>query len=123
MPGYRTADIRNIALVGHQSSGKTSLGDAILHVTGTTNRLGDVNAKNSHLDYMEEEKARGCSIDSAIIHVKVKGKEVNVVDTPGAPDLVVPWTGGGVDAVAGDVPADPVYVRGVRPGVAPFTYR
>lgn len=48
------------------------------------------------------------------------------LDTPGAsdaPDLVVPWTGGGVDAVAGDAPADPVFVRGVQPGVAPFAYR
>lgn len=90
MPGYSTADIRNIALVGHQSAGKTSLGDAILHVTGATNRLGDVNAKNSYLDYMDEEKARGCSIDSSILHVKVKGKELNVVDTPGAPDFVGP---------------------------------
>ncbi|MBI4578128.1 MAG: 50S ribosome-binding GTPase, partial [Planctomycetes bacterium] len=92
MPGYSTADIRNIALVGHQSSGKTSLADAILHVTGTTNRLGDVNAKSSHLDFIEEEKTRGCSIDSAIIHVKVKGKEVNVIDTPGAPDFIGPAT-------------------------------
>jgi len=90
MPGYSIADIRNIALVGHQSAGKTSLADAILHVTGTTNRLGDVNAKNSHLDFMEEEKVRGCSIDSATIHVKVKGKEINVIDTPGAPDFVGP---------------------------------
>ena len=47
MPKYTTADIRNIALVGHQSAGKTSLADAMLHVTGTTNRLGDVNAKTS----------------------------------------------------------------------------
>lgn len=90
MPGYTTADIRNVALVGHQSAGKTSLADAILHVTGTTNRLGDVNAKNSYLDFMDEEKARGCSIDSAIVHVQVKGKQINVVDTPGAPDFVGP---------------------------------
>ena len=88
MPAYSTSDIRNVALVGHQSAGKTSLGDAILHVTGTTNRLGDVNAKNSHLDYMDEEKTRGCSIDSSIIHVKVKGKEINVIDSPGAPDFI-----------------------------------
>jgi elongation factor G len=90
MASYTTADIRNIALVGHQSSGKTSLADAMLHVSGVTNRLGDVNAKSSHLDYMDEEKARGCSIDSALLHVQVADKEINVVDTPGAPDFVGP---------------------------------
>ncbi|MDM8007406.1 MAG: elongation factor G [Phycisphaerae bacterium] len=90
MPNYSTTDIRNVALVGHQSSGKTSLGDAILHVTGTTNRLGDVNAKSSHLDFMDEEKNRGCSIDSALIHVSHKGRQINVVDTPGAPDFIGP---------------------------------
>jgi len=92
MAGYTAADIRNIALVGHQSAGKTSLADAILHVTGATNRLGDVNAKTSHLDFIDEEKTRGCSIDSSLIHVQVKGKEINVVDTPGAPDFVGPAT-------------------------------
>ncbi|UCD27612.1 MAG: elongation factor G [Planctomycetota bacterium] len=90
MPGYTTADIRNVTLVGHQSSGKTSLADAILHVTGATNRLGDVNAKTSHMDFIEEEKTRGCSIDSALLHVEVKGKQINVIDTPGAPDFVGP---------------------------------
>ena len=93
MPAYTTADIRNVALVGHQSAGKTTLGDAILHVTGVTNRQGDVNAKNSYLDYMDEEKTRGCSIDSSIIHVKAKGKELNFVDTPGAPDFIGPALG------------------------------
>jgi len=93
MANYRTADIRNVALIGHQSSGKTSLADAILHVSGVTNRLGDVNSKTSHLDYMEEEQTRGCSIDSALLHVSVKGKQINVIDTPGAPDLVGPAIG------------------------------
>ncbi len=90
MPSYTTADIRNITLVGHQSSGKTSLAEAILHVTGVTNRLGDVNAKTSHLDFLEEEKSRGCSIDSSLAHVTFEGKKINLVDTPGAPDFVGP---------------------------------
>ncbi|GMU21303.1 MAG: elongation factor G [Phycisphaerae bacterium] len=90
MPRYSTADIRNIALVGHQSAGKTSLADAILHVTGVVNRLGDVNAKNSFMDFIDEERARGCSIDSSLANVTVKDKLINVVDTPGAPDFVGP---------------------------------
>jgi len=90
MAKHTTADFRNIALVGHQSAGKTSLADAILHVTGQTNRLGDVNSKTSHLDFMDEEKARGCSIDSALLSAGVHGKLINVVDTPGAPDFAGP---------------------------------
>ncbi len=90
MASYSIADIRNVTLVGHQSCGKTSLADAILHVTGVTNRLGDVNTKTSYLDFLDEEKARGCSIDSTLLHVTVKGKQLNVVDSPGAPDFAGP---------------------------------
>src|SRR5437868_3648911 len=54
MPAYSLADIRNIALIGHQGSGKTALGDAILHSTGVTNRLGDVSNGSSFLDFQEE---------------------------------------------------------------------
>lgn len=90
MAGYTIADIRNIALVGHQSSGKTSLAEAMLHLTGTTNRLGDVNAGTSHLDFTEEEKQRRCSIDSALAHVWHEGRLINIVDTPGAPDFLGP---------------------------------
>lgn len=97
MAGYMTADIRNVALVGHQSSGKTSLADAILHTAGAVNRLGDVNSKSSHLDYLEEAKTRGCSIDSTLCHVTVKGKHINVIDTPGAPD----FAGAAISALAG----------------------
>ncbi len=90
MPSYSTADIRNIALVGHGGAGKTSLGDAILHVTGISNRLGSVQDKTSLLDYTDEERNRGCSIDSAVIHVGHDGKEINIIVTPGAPDFVGP---------------------------------
>lgn len=90
MPSYTTADIRNISLVGHGGAGKTSLGEAILHVTGVTNRLGNVADKTSYLDYTDEEKNRGCSIDSAVMHVKAEGKEINVIVTPGAPDFIGP---------------------------------
>jgi elongation factor G len=88
MPNYGTADIRNIALVGHGGAGKTSLAEAILHTTGATSRLGSVPDKTSHLDYTDEEKERACSIDSSLCHVSHGGKEINIIDTPGAPDFV-----------------------------------
>ena len=81
-------DIRNIVLLGHGSAGKTSLAEAILHKTGKTNRLGTVEEKNTVADFDEEEKERGHSIHSALLHTTHNGKTINLIDTPGYPDFV-----------------------------------
>jgi elongation factor G len=86
----KTSDIRNIVLLGHGSSGKTSLAEAILHKTGATNRLGSVDDKTSICDYYDEEKEHGHSISSAVVHVAYAGKTINIIDTPGYPDFVGP---------------------------------
>ncbi len=83
-------DIRNIVLLGHGSSGKTSLLEAMLHTTGVTNRLGSIDEKNTVSDYDDEEKERGNSIHSALAHITHGGKLVNIIDTPGYPDFVGP---------------------------------
>jgi elongation factor G len=85
-----TNDIRNIILMGHGGSGKTSLTEAILHKTGATNRLGSVDEKSSICDYYDEEKEHGHSILSAIVNTNYGGKLVNIIDTPGYPDFVGP---------------------------------
>jgi len=85
-----TGDIRNIVLLGHASSGKTSLAEAILHKTGATNRLGSVDDKTSICDYFDEEKEHQHSIQSSVIHVEHAGKLLNIIDTPGSPDFVGP---------------------------------
>ncbi|MHC4114016.1 MAG: elongation factor G [Planctomycetota bacterium] len=85
-----TSDIRNIVLLGHGGSGKTSLAEAILHTTGTTSRLGSVDDKTSICDYYDEEKEYQHSIQSAVVHVEHNGKTVNVIDTPGYPDFIGP---------------------------------
>ncbi|MFC1676606.1 GTP-binding protein, partial [Planctomycetota bacterium] len=85
-----TADIRNIILLGHGGSGKTSLAEAILHKTGVTNRLGSVDEKSSVCDYYDEEKEHQHSIQSAIINVNHAGKLINIIDTPGYPDFTGP---------------------------------
>ena len=90
MPDYTTADIRNIALVGHTGSGKTSLAEALLYAAGVTNRLGSVTDGSSHLDVSDEERERKCSLDSALASLKHDGTLINLVDTPGAPGFVGP---------------------------------
>jgi len=83
-------DIRNIVLLGHGSSGKTSLAEAILHKTGATNRLGSVDEKTSICDFSEEEKQHQHSIASAVLHTSYGGKTINLIDTPGYPDFIGP---------------------------------
>jgi elongation factor G len=85
-----TGDIRNVVLLGHGGSGKTSLTEAILHTTGAISRLGSVDEKSTVSDYYDEEKEHQHSILSAIVHTQHNGKLINLIDTPGAPDFVGP---------------------------------
>ncbi len=82
--------IRNIVLLGHGGAGKTSLAEAMLHKTGTTNRLGSVDDKTSVCDYYDEEKEHQHSILSALVHANHAGTLINIIDTPGYPDFIGP---------------------------------
>jgi elongation factor G len=81
-------DIRNIVLLGHGSSGKTSLVEAILHKTGATSRLGTIEEKTTVSDFDEEEKQRQHSIHSSLAYTDYKNKLINILDTPGYPDFI-----------------------------------
>jgi elongation factor G len=85
-----TGDIRNVVLLGHGGSGKTSLAEAILHLTEAVNRLGSVDEKNTVSDYYDEEKEHQHSILASVMHAQHDGKLVNVVDSPGYPDFIGP---------------------------------
>lgn len=80
--------IRNVALVGHRGSGKTSLGEALLYEAGVTSRLGSVDEGTSVLDSEEDERQRGLSIDAAIASFEHRERKVNLLDTPGEPSFV-----------------------------------
>src|SRR5947207_1714922 len=88
MAKYKVEDIRNLALVGHGTAGKTSLADALLFKAGAVDRRGSVEDGTSVSDYDEEEKKRHFSIDTSVLHLEAKGKRVNLLDTPGYPDFV-----------------------------------
>lgn len=81
-------DMRNVVLLGHSGSGKTSLAEALLHKTGKTNRLGTAEDKTTVSDFDDEEKERGHSIHSALLHTTHNGKTINIIDTPGYPEFV-----------------------------------
>lgn len=85
-----TGDIRNVILLGHGGSGKTSLTEAILHTAGAIGRLGSVDEKTTVSDYYDEEKEHQHSILASVVHMQFNGKLINVIDAPGAPDFVGP---------------------------------
>ncbi|TVQ59485.1 MAG: elongation factor G [Phycisphaerales bacterium] len=84
---YTTADIRNIALVGHSHAGKTSLAERLLVDTKAKGRLGTVDEGNTTCDYEAEEKAHKHSLNSALVHFDHDGRHINLIDTPGSPDF------------------------------------
>ena len=87
MAKIETKNIRNIALLGHGGSGKTSLAEAMLYITGETDRLGNTTAGNTVCDYDPEEAARKISISSALAPMMWKNVKINVIDTPGYLDF------------------------------------
>ena len=87
MAQFDTKSIRNLALLGHGACGKTSLAEAMLYLTGKTDRLGKVADGNTVCDFDPEEQKRGFSISSALCHIVWKNIKINVIDTPGYPDF------------------------------------
>ena len=83
MKDYSIEDIRNIAVVGHGSSGKTSLTSALLFDAGATTRLTKVDKGNTVTDYDPDEIERSISINSAMCHIEWKDHKVNILDCPG----------------------------------------
>jgi elongation factor G len=75
--------IRNVAVVGHRGTGKTSLVEAMLFQAGETNRLGTVEAGNTVADWDEEEQRRQMSLAGSLAYVEWEGRKINLVDTPG----------------------------------------
>jgi elongation factor G len=87
MPSYTTAQIRNVALVGHSGAGKTSLFEALLHAGGAINVQGSVERGSTVSDYDPMERERQHSLNSAIASIDHAGIHVNLIDTPGYPDF------------------------------------
>ena len=85
---YTTDKIRNVVLLGHGGSGKTSLVEAMAYLSGITSRMGKVTDGNTVSDYSKEEQKRQFSIGTSVVPIEWDGYKINILDTPGYFDFV-----------------------------------
>ncbi len=88
MKVYQTDEIKNIALLGNDGSGKTTLTEALLYESGLIKRRGRITAKNTVSDYFPVEQEYGYSVFSTVFHVEWNNKKLNIIDCPGSDDFV-----------------------------------
>lgn len=88
MKVYRTDEIRNVVLLGHGGSGKTSLVEAMAYISGATTRLGSISAGSTISDFDKEEQKRQFSISTSLVPIEWEKAKINILDTPGFFDFV-----------------------------------
>ncbi|MBR3521537.1 MAG: elongation factor G [Prevotella sp.] len=85
---YQTNEIKNIALLGNDGSGKTTLTESLLYEAGIISRRGRITQKNTVSDYFPVEQEYGYSVFSTVFHVEFNNKKLNIIDCPGSDDFV-----------------------------------
>ena len=85
---YTTDKIRNVVLLGHGGSGKTSLVESMAYLAGITSRMGKVEDGNTVSDFGKEEQKRGISISTSVVPIEWEGTKINIIDTPGYFDFI-----------------------------------
>ena len=88
MERFDAKNIRNIAVLGHQGSGKTSLVESLYYITGGSKVKGEVEKKNTVSDYLPDEIKKQCSISTSIVPIYHSGHKLNLIDIPGNDDFV-----------------------------------
>ncbi|MCK9235771.1 MAG: elongation factor G [Acholeplasmataceae bacterium] len=88
MKEYTTKEIRNIAILGHQGTGKTTMTEALLYASGAVHKKGEVEKKTTHSDYLAEEHNRLASLSLSLIPVEWQGYKFNFLDVPGSDEFV-----------------------------------
>jgi elongation factor G len=87
MTSHKIEDIRNIALVGHAGSGKTTLAEALLARSGAISQAGSIESGDTVSDYDPHEQEAGHSLDVSVLNLQTEGRLIHLLDTPGYPDL------------------------------------
>ncbi len=85
---YKPSKIRNVVLLGHAGSGKTTLAETMLFESGSKKRRGSVEQKNTSSDYHEIEHEKGKSVFSSLLNLDWRGSKINLIDTPGTADYI-----------------------------------
>lgn len=88
VPGFQPAAICNIVLLGHTGAGKTTLAEAILHRCGAITRAGTIDDATTTSDFEPEARAHHHSTSSTLLFGTTAGREINLIDTPGSPELI-----------------------------------
>src|SRR5688500_4547163 len=88
MKEFQAADIRNFTVVGHATSGKTMLCEAMLACAGVINRMGTIAAGSTASDYHVSEVNRKISVQASLLHLEWLGKKFNIIDCPGYADFL-----------------------------------
>ncbi|MGH8017858.1 MAG: elongation factor G, partial [Opitutaceae bacterium] len=88
MKEYNSSEIRNFAIVGHASSGKTMLAESMLACAGVIGRLGNIAAGSTTSDYHASEKEHQISVHASLLHLEWQGRKFNIIDTPGYQDFI-----------------------------------
>src|SRR5438270_738545 len=84
---YSIENVRNIGIIAHIDAGKTTTTERILYYTGKSYKIGDIDAGNTQMDWMEQEKERGITIVSAATTTFWRDNRINIIDTPGHVDF------------------------------------
>jgi elongation factor G len=87
MPEVESGKIRNVTVVGHRGTGKTSLVEAMLFQAGAANRLGTIEQGTTISDFEADEQRRAMSIAASLCHLEWQGRKINLIDTPGEPSF------------------------------------
>ena len=88
MKEYKTSNVKNIAILGHLGSGKTSFGEALLFAGKAIDKKGEVERKNTVGDYTVEEQTRQTTLQTSLLPLEWKGYKINVFDTPGSEEFI-----------------------------------
>ena len=93
MSVYDSNKIRNIAIVGHQGSGKTTLVESLIFASGGIEKKGEVEKKNTVSDYLPDEQRRQSSVSTSVVPIYHNDHKINLIDIPGNDDFVTEMLG------------------------------